>query len=120
MSPRITRLDHVQLAIPPGGEDAARGFYGGLLGLTEIEKPEGVRASGGVWFTGPVEVHLGIEATFRPARKAHPCFVVDGYEELLAELAAAGHETTPDDRIEGAPRSYVDDPFGNRLELRPE
>lgn len=119
MSPAITGLDHVQLAIPPGGEAAARRFYGDLLGLREIEKPEGVRASGGAWFSGPVEVHLGIEDAFRPARKAHPCFAVDGYEDLLGELRAAGHETTPDDRIAGSPRSFVDDPFGNRIELRP-
>ncbi len=120
MSPQVTRLDHVQLAMPAGGEDEARGFYDRLLGLPEIEKPEGVHSSGGVWFAGAVEVHLGVEASFRPARKAHPCFVVAGYRELLDHLAAAGHPSTPDDRIEGAPRSFVDDPFGNRIELRPE
>jgi catechol 2,3-dioxygenase-like lactoylglutathione lyase family enzyme len=119
MTPRITGLDHVQLAMPSGGEEAARRFYGDLLGLREVEKPEGVRASGGVWFSGPAEVHLGIEADFRPARKAHPCFTVAGYEGFLAELRAAGHETTPDDRIAGSPRSFVHDPFGNRIELRP-
>jgi catechol 2,3-dioxygenase-like lactoylglutathione lyase family enzyme len=108
-------LDHVQLAMPPGGEDAARGFYGGLIGLAEIAKPEPTRASGGVWFEPGI--HLGVEADFRPARKAHPGLRVGDLDGVAARLAAAGSEIAWDDRWPGMRRFHTFDPFGNRLEL---
>jgi GNAT superfamily N-acetyltransferase len=112
----ITRVDHVQVAAPPGGEPAARAFYGELLGLAELPKPEPLRARGGVWFAvGDQQLHVGVEEPFVPARKAHPAFAVARAQDLrgLAErLEAAGHAVTWD-----GPRIYVADPFGNRLEL---
>ena len=114
----ILGLDHVQLAAPPACEPAARAFFGGLLGLAELDKPESLRSRGGVWFRcGPHELHVGVVEPFAPAAKAHPAFRVDGYDELLAKLAAAGVEARPDDSIPGVSRCYVDDPWGNRLEL---
>jgi catechol 2,3-dioxygenase-like lactoylglutathione lyase family enzyme len=113
----ITGLDHVQLACPPGAEDDARAFYGGLLGLGEIEKPEPLRARGGVWFEcGAQQLHLGVEEQFRPARKAHPALRVASVEELRA-LAERLGEVRWDDDLPGFQRFYVDDPFGNRIEV---
>ena len=104
--------------MPPGGEDAARGFYAGLLGLSEAPKPAELAARGGCWFEdGPVRVHLGVETDFRPARKAHPALRVSGFAELVAALRDAGCAVSDEDRFEGAARVYVDDPFGNRIEL---
>jgi ribosomal protein S18 acetylase RimI-like enzyme len=112
----IVGVDHVQVAAPPGSEDAARAFYGGLLELPEIDKPERLRARGGVWFrAGDEELHIGIEADFKPAWKAHPALAVARASELRAlahRLDAAGHKVRWD-----GPRFYVADPFGNRLEL---
>jgi catechol 2,3-dioxygenase-like lactoylglutathione lyase family enzyme len=108
-------LDHVQVAIPPGGEDAARRFYADLLGLRELEKPEPMRASGGVWFEPGV--HLGVESSFRPARKAHPGLRMNDLEGVAARLEAAGAEVEWDERWTGVRRFYTHDPFGNRLEL---
>lgn len=113
----IGGLDHVQLACPAGGEDDARAFYGGLLGLREIEKPEPLRARGGVWFEcGAQQLHLGVEGDFRPARKAHPALRVDTVAELQS-LAERLGEVRWDDDLPGFQRFYVDDPFGNRLEV---
>jgi catechol 2,3-dioxygenase-like lactoylglutathione lyase family enzyme len=110
----IVGIDHVQLAMPPGGEDAARGFYAGVLGIPEVPKPPHLAARGGCWFEdGPVKVHLGVEEDFRPARKAHPALRVDDLPGLLATLAARGHTVTAGD----PGQAYVDDPFGNRIEL---
>jgi catechol 2,3-dioxygenase-like lactoylglutathione lyase family enzyme len=119
----IVGLDHVQLAGPPGCEPAARRFYGELLGLHEIEKPAGVRASGGVWFAvgnSGQELHIGIQEPFAPATKAHPGLLVALGELLpLAErLTAGGVVVAWDDRIAGVERCFVSDPSGNRLELR--
>ena len=108
-------LDHVQVAIPPGGEDAARRFYAGLLGLHEVEKPEPMRATGGVWFEPGV--HLGVEAEFRPARKAHPGLRMTDLDAVVARLEAAGADLEWDERRPGVRRLYTHDPFGNRLEL---
>jgi catechol 2,3-dioxygenase-like lactoylglutathione lyase family enzyme len=108
-------LDHVQVAIPAGGEPAARRFYGELLGLAEVEKPEPLRANGGVWFAPGL--HLGVETPFAPARKAHPGLRVDDLDGVAARLAAAGHEAVWDERWPGVRRFHVFDPFGNRLEL---
>jgi GNAT superfamily N-acetyltransferase len=112
----IAGVDHVQIAAPPGAEPAARAFYGDLLGLTELPKPERLRPRGGAWFAvGDEQLHVGIEQPFAPARKAHPALVVPRADDLRAladRLAAAGHEVEWD-----GPRFYVADPFGNRLEL---
>ena len=115
---RLTALDHVQLAMPPGREDEARAFYGGLLGLPERPKPPQLRARGGCWFEhGAVKVHLGVEEGFAPARKAHPVFVVDDLPGLVTKLERAGCRVVEDQRLDGCERRYVDDPFGNRIEL---
>ena len=114
----LTGIDHVQLAAPAGCEADARRFYGKALGLEEIEKPEGLRARGGVWFNcGDQQLHIGVEEGFSPARKAHPAFHVAGYDALLASLRQAGIEVTEDEAIPGLRRSYIHDPFGNRIEL---
>ena len=104
------RLDHVQVAAPPGCEQEARAFYGGVLGLREIEKPTSLAARGGVWFE---QLHVGVEEDFRPARKAHPAFVVDDLDALAARI---GHVVW-DDAIPGVRRFYAADPWGNRLEF---
>jgi catechol 2,3-dioxygenase-like lactoylglutathione lyase family enzyme len=111
------RIDHVQVAAPPGCEEAARAFYGGLLGLEEIEKPAPLRGRGGVWFRvgGAHELHVGIEEAFAPARKAHPAFAVAAAE--LDALAARLGDVRWDDDLPGVRRFYADDPFGNRLEF---
>jgi catechol 2,3-dioxygenase-like lactoylglutathione lyase family enzyme len=113
-------LDHVQLAGPPGCEDDARRFYGGLLGLEEIPKPAPMRASGGVWFQlGPNELHIGIEEPFAPARKAHPGLRVEAVEldAVAARLSDAGAPVDWDDRYPGVRRFHTADPFGNRIEI---
>jgi catechol 2,3-dioxygenase-like lactoylglutathione lyase family enzyme len=111
-------LHHVQLAIPAGGEPAARAFYGGLLGLDEVTKPAHLASRGGAWFErGPVRVHLGVEDPFRPARKAHPAFLVSDLPALRVKLDAAGHYYLPDGELPGYDRIFTDDPFGNRIEL---
>ena len=119
------RLHHVQVACPPGGEDAVRRFYADGLGLREVEKPEALRARGGAWFRSygqdgdvTAELHVGVEEPFAPARKAHPGLVVDDFDDVRARLAAAGHEPEDDAKIEGVRRLFVHDPFGNRLEVR--
>lgn len=115
----IYGIDHVQLAIPAGGEALARRFYGGLLGLTEIAKPPNLAARGGAWFQcGSLQLHLGVEPDFRPARKAHPALLVRDLASLIKVLAAAGCEIKYDsERVEGFDRAFTSDPFGNRIEL---
>ena len=112
-------IDHVQLAMPSGGEQLARQFYGGLLGLAEVPKPPNLVARGGCWFQcGPLQVHLGVEADFRPAKKAHPAFLVTDLAELLKALHAAGIEVQRDpESVRGLDRAFTTDPFGNRIEL---
>jgi len=115
----VTGIDHVQIAGPPGCEDAARAFYGGLLGLAELPKPAPLAARGGCWFrAGSVELHIGVEEPFAPARKAHPGFVVDGLERLRGRLDEAGVPVRDDESLPGVRRFYAEDPFGNRLEFR--
>jgi len=112
------RLHHVQLAIPRGGEDVCRRFWGDTLGMVEVEKPPVLAARGGCWFRGPgLEVHLGIEQDFVPARKAHPGFLVDDLPALALRLEAAGVAITWDEDFPGFARFHTDDPFGNRLEF---
>lgn len=104
--------------MPPGLEDQARGFYCGVLGLREIAKPGELAARGGAWFDlGGAQLHLGVEAEFRPARKAHVAFDVDDLDTLAARCQAVGYAPRADDKIPGIRRFFVDDPFGNRLEL---
>lgn len=115
---RIDGLDHVQIAAPPQCEDAARAFYGRLLGMEEIEKPASLKARGGVWFRcGSQQLHVGVQPDFIPARKAHPAFRVRGLDALRQRLQAEGHRVQDDDALPGVRRFYVDDPFGNRLEF---
>lgn len=112
----VVGLDHVQLAMPAGGEDAARAFYTGLLGLVEIPKPAELAKRGGCWFAVPgthLQVHLGVEHDFRPARKAHPGLLVDD----LAALAAQADGFAYDTALAGVTRGFAADPFGNRVEL---
>jgi catechol 2,3-dioxygenase-like lactoylglutathione lyase family enzyme len=116
--PPFTAIDHVQLTMPVGEEDIARGFYSGLLGMTEMPKPPELAKRGGCWFeSGGVQVHLGVEAEFRPAKKAHPAFRCGGYDALVSRLHAAGVEVTDAADIPGVRRGHVYDPFGNRIEL---
>ncbi len=110
-------IDHVQLAMPKGMEARAREFYCGILGMTELEKPPEMEKYGGCWFaSGDVQIHLGVEVNFHPARKAHPGLTCGEYDKMLAHLRAhmvvVREDDLPDQR-----RAYVDDPFGNRLEL---
>ncbi len=117
-SGRIIALDHVQLAMPRGGETEARRFYADLLGIPEAPKPANLAARGGCWFEGPgLKVHLGVAKDFSPARKAHPAFIVDDLFVLVARLQAAGFEVIEDEPLAGLARRYVSDPFGNRIEL---
>jgi catechol 2,3-dioxygenase-like lactoylglutathione lyase family enzyme len=115
---RVRRLDHVLLAMPAGRESEAREFYQGILGIPEAAKPASLAARGGCWFEdGELKVHLGIEKNFAPARKAHPAFIVDDLAELEAALKVAGYLIAHDEPLEGYDRFFVDDPFGNRIEL---
>lgn len=114
----IEDLDHVQVAMPPGGEERARRFYGGVLGLREIAKPANLAVRGGVWFAaGSRQLHLGVEPEFRPARKAHPALRVRGLAELVERCRGAGVPVVEDQPLTDCDRVYVSDPFGNRLEL---
>ena len=114
----ILNVHHVQLAMPPGEEAKARAFYVGVLGFTELPKPKALAERGGAWFRSEsAELHLGVEADFRPAKKAHPALVVRDLQALGKKCADAGFDVTPDDRMPGYARLYVYDPFGNRIEL---
>ena len=114
----ILGLDHVQLAIPVGGEERARAFYGGILRFSEIEKPAEMKGRNSIWFVaGPVNLHLGLDAEFHPAKRAHPALVVDNLDEIVAACDRAGLATKPDVGFGGFRRVHVFDPFGNRLEL---
>ncbi len=111
-------IHHVQLGAPVGSEDDARAFWVGVIGLTEVAKPPGLATRGGCWFRGlGIEIHVGIEDDFRPARKAHPGIVMRGLDALASRLAAADHSVTRDDALPGMRRFYTADPFGNRLEF---
>ena len=111
-------LDHVQIAAPKGCETVAREFFGTLLGLEEIEKPESLRCRGGCWFKlGSQQLHIGVEENFHPARKAHPAFTTLQIDLLFAVLARAGVECAWDRGISGTRRFHASDPWGNRLEF---
>ena len=114
----IRRIDHVQLAMPRAEEAAARRFYGEVLGLREIPKPQALAGRGGVWFElGDTQLHLGVDPDFRPAKKAHVGFEVSDLDAIAGRCRAAGHETRADDNLPHRRRFFVDDAFGNRLEL---
>jgi catechol 2,3-dioxygenase-like lactoylglutathione lyase family enzyme len=114
----ILAIDHIQLAIPKGGEEKARSFYADILGLTELPKPPELAKRGGAWFTcGGVNVHLGVEADFRPAVKAHPAFRVAGLDGIEQRAQQGGYRVVQDEPLPGYKRIFVYDPFGNRIEL---
>ncbi len=115
---RLLSLDHVQLAMPAGRETDAEAFYSGVLGMTVLAKPEPLASRGGRWFaSGSVQIHLGVDPEFRPARKAHPALVVEDLDGLVRALESAGIAWRDDRDLPGVRRGYVDDPFGNRIEL---
>jgi catechol 2,3-dioxygenase-like lactoylglutathione lyase family enzyme len=115
---RVVGLHHIQLAMPPSREEAAEAFYSGVLGLERIPKPPSLEARGGCWFrTANLELHLGVDDSFTPARKAHPAFIVEGLDALQDRLEAAGHKIVWDTQLGQYRRFYVNDPFGNRLEF---
>ncbi|MFL0355788.1 VOC family protein [Erythrobacter sp. GH1-10] len=113
----IIGLDHIQIAIPAGGEDRARRFYGDLLGMHEVPKPDNLSPTG-CWFErGGVSLHIGVDPEFVPARKAHPAFLVDDLASLRTRLETANIETHDDKPVEGYARFFTFDPFGNRVEF---
>jgi catechol 2,3-dioxygenase-like lactoylglutathione lyase family enzyme len=114
----VLAIDHVQIAMPEGQEEKACSFYRDLLGIPEVGKPANLALRGGCWFErAALKVHLGVEKDFQPARKAHPAFLVTGLAALILKLGGAGYRVTSDEPLEGYERVYVNDPFGNRLEL---
>jgi catechol 2,3-dioxygenase-like lactoylglutathione lyase family enzyme len=118
METLLSGIDHVQVAAPRGCEEKAREFFGGLLGLKEIEKPGQLRERGGCWFKlGRGQLHIGVEENFRPATKAHPAFAVTDVDALFAKLSAAGVACSWDEALGGVRRFYAQDPWGNRLEF---
>jgi catechol 2,3-dioxygenase-like lactoylglutathione lyase family enzyme len=118
MASQVAQIDHVQIAAPQGCEEAARDFYGILLGLKEIEKPAVLRARGGCWFQcGAQQLHIGVEHDFRPARKAHPAFAVFNLDKLRQDLIDRRIAVVDDNDLPGERRFYAEDPWGNRLEF---
>jgi catechol 2,3-dioxygenase-like lactoylglutathione lyase family enzyme len=116
--PLVTDIDHVQIAAPKGCEAEARYFFGSVLGLEEIEKPEPLRSRGGCWFrVGARQLHIGVEEPFRRATKAHPAFAVHDVEAVYAKLENAGVHCTWDESVKGVRRFHANDPWGNRLEF---
>jgi catechol 2,3-dioxygenase-like lactoylglutathione lyase family enzyme len=116
--PHIAGIDHVQVAIPPGADHAARAFYGGVLGLPEIPKPAPLNASGGLWFvTGATQLHIGGQANFVPAKKAHPAFIVEDFAAYCALLRERSVVVREEAQVAGRRRAGIEDPFGNRIEL---
>ena len=114
----VYAIDHVQLAMPEGGEEKARSFYNEVLGIGETPKPAHLAVRGGVWFEdGDLKIHLGVEKDFRPAKKAHPALLVEGLDQLIERCQSAGYEVVSDQPLAGYHRAYVNDPFGNRIEL---
>jgi catechol 2,3-dioxygenase-like lactoylglutathione lyase family enzyme len=119
----VLRIHHVQLAMPEGGEETALAFYEGILGLREIPKPSHLERLGGLWFgcaASPVQLHIGVEPAFRPARKAHPALVVEDLDLVREALESAGYPIVVETQLEGYRRFYTTDPFGNRVEILAE
>ena len=118
MSKFINGIDHIQIAAPSGSEESARKFYGELLDMEEIPKPDNLKARGGCWFRcGLHEVHIGIQPDFLPAKKAHPGFTVDALEQLKLRISEAGYLINEERPIDGRSRFFTHDPFGNRIEF---
>lgn len=114
----IKKIDHVQLAAPRGCEEEARSFFNGVLGMTEIEKPEELKKRGGVWFEfNSFQIHIGVEDPFIPAKKAHPAIEIQNLEALKIRLTQKNVQYQEDDNLPGAKRIHVFDPFGNRMEF---
>jgi len=114
---RVLGLDHVQLPMAPGGEDLARGFWTGVLGLPEVRKPASLAGRGGVWFQcGPQQIHCGVEAELTPGRR-HPALLVDDLDRAREALEKAGRPVRHEPEIPGYRRLFTEDPFGNRVEL---
>jgi catechol 2,3-dioxygenase-like lactoylglutathione lyase family enzyme len=115
---KVVSIDHVQLAMPAGRESEARAFYADTLGISEQPKPPHLATRGGCWFErGALRIHLGVDKQFVPARKALPALIVEDLQALVAKLKRAGYRVVEDEPLEGYDRVYVDDPFGNRIEL---
>jgi catechol 2,3-dioxygenase-like lactoylglutathione lyase family enzyme len=118
MKARVTHIDHLQIAAPTGCKAAAREFYGSLLGMQELEKPEPLRSRGGCWFQcGDQQLHIGVEQNFHPAQEAHPAFVASDLKELRQTLIAHGIKVTDDHSLPGTRRFFAEDRCGNRLEF---
>jgi catechol 2,3-dioxygenase-like lactoylglutathione lyase family enzyme len=114
----IHSIDHIQIAIPAGGEEAARVFYGDVLGLGEVEKPPVLAKRGGAWFEkGATKIHLGIDPDFTPAKKAHVCFIVEDLDAMAVAMTNKNFEVKPDTAIKNTKRFFTKDPFGNRIEI---
>lgn len=112
------RIHHVQIAMPEGGEEDARQFYGAYLGFPEIPKPATLAKRGGAWFqTGNLQIHLGVDRAFTPATKAHVAYEVEDLDTVKEHLEAGGSDIVDDELLPGYDRFYVNDPFGNRVEI---
>ena len=117
-TPTVVGIDHVQLAMPAGGEEQATAFFVGVLGFLEGPKPPLLAVRGGCWFrSGTTEIHLGVEEPFQPARKAHVALRVEGFDALCSRLEASGLPVVSNEEIPGVERCHTTDPFGNRIEL---
>ena len=115
---KINGIDHIQITSPRGGEDRAREFYGGTLGMKEIPKPENLKGRGGCWFScGHQEIHISIQEDHIPPKKAHPGLIVTNIEKLRERLISLKMEIKEEPPIEGRTRFFVNDPFGNRIEF---
>ena len=119
ISMKILSIDHVQIAMPPSGEESSRAFYINVLGFIEIPKPAELAKRGGVWLQSEnVQLHLGVEPNFHPARKAHPAFIVNDLNSLITKAQSSGYEIdTTQPPLDGFKRAHIFDPFGNRIEL---
>jgi catechol 2,3-dioxygenase-like lactoylglutathione lyase family enzyme len=118
MNFQLMGIDHIQLAAPKGCESAARDFWGGKIGLEEVQKPESLQGRGGCWFIfGNQQIHIGVEENFQPAKKAHPAFVIKNLSSFKKYIEDQGIKTKEDTPIDGRTRFFVDDPFGNRVEF---
>lgn len=115
---KVLAIDHVQLAMPAGEESRARDFYGRVLGIPELKKPASLVGRGGAWFgEGRLQIHLGVDKDFAPARKAHPAFLVENLSAIAARLRAENYPVIEDELLPGYDRFFTADPFGNRIEL---